>query len=176
MKGLVLVVSTLLITACGGGGDGNAGSAYCQSVNTNRSNTSGQCNGCSITDSTAVADGSLFTFADITPSTASSTAQISVGSVGQTFAAGSVAGAFITAAFPSGTVSTITLQTSSGESATGSSLQQDATTGGTDAPLFVHFTTTQPFTSVAISFTLSGNTNPGATDLRVYEVCADGHV
>src|SRR5690349_12480131 len=97
---LALALSVCVGAGCSSGGGGSGGSASCESVNTASSYLNGQCTGCDIADQGAVADGSLFSFADITPTMANSDVTISAGTGGTEITAGGEAGVFMTQSLP----------------------------------------------------------------------------
>ena len=159
-----IVVTSLtawVLAGCGGGS-----SALCQSIGpgANFLVLSG-----SVDNVAAVADGNLGSFATMNAVGPGSY----VSSKGNSFNAGSVAGAFIT--LPSGstaadiTVATFTTQEQATiESATGPTLTVTPTAGD-PAAQFVSFVTTLPFDGVRVAINTAGG-----TEVLVYEICGNG--
>jgi hypothetical protein len=173
---LVILVAAVALGCSSGGDDSNnaTAKAACTSAGTELSGW-GDCAEPGA-DTGALSDQNLYTFMDLQPDSSSNTCSVNVANGGTQHAAGSQAGVFVLVNLPAGATKTYTVTTSAGESASGSALQISDTQGGTDALQYIGFTTTQPFTSVTFSVDIGNNSNPSASDVRVYEVCADGHV
>jgi len=180
MNRLWMALAPLLLTGCPGDGGGGGGPAACTSLNTGRSYIDSNCVGCTISNAGDVADGSLYSFADINLTDFNSQALIRVGNGGTVLPAGTRAGAFVTrrvdlAQGVNG--NPITLRTYlAGAPAETALVDIDDTRGGTDAETFVSFETTAPFDAVEIEIGFTNAEHLSTADVRVYEICSNGHI
>jgi hypothetical protein len=183
MQRLAIASLSVLLCACSGGDDsGQPGPAACASLNTGRSHIDRSCTGCGIANEGDVADGSLFSFADVMLNGSYAEASIRAGNGGAMLPAGTRAGAFYTSRVQlnstvQGTAFGVRtyLQGALVEDSTGQVTIED-TQGGTDAELFASLVTTAPFDAVEFVMTYAGAEQVSTADIRVYEVCSDGHI
>lgn len=178
---LPLVLTALLLAGCDSGGGGHGGSARCVSLNTSRSFIDSNCVGCSTANPGDVADGSLYSFADVTLEGSNAQATIRAGNGGSMLPGGTRAGAFYTSRVQlndvvQGTSFELRTYLNGALVETAADRRFDDAGSGTDAEQFVSFQTTAPFDAVEVVLIYTGAEQVSSADIRVYEICSDGHV
>ena len=177
---LPFALGALLLAGCGGGG-GDGGSARCTSLNTSQSHIDSTCVGCTISGPGDVADGDLYSFADVALTDFNAQASIRAGTGGAMVPAGTRAGAFYTSRVdftPGVNGNGVQIRTYLNGAPVESSVAPSHATagGGTDADHFFWFVTTAPYDAVEITLQYTNAQNLSTADVRVYEICSDGDV
>jgi hypothetical protein len=184
----VFILLAAVVSACTGGGGGggpsidNSVGAVCASISGGSSRLTSSCNGCAFSDTSAAADGDLFTAASVTVSAVSTAVTATIRATAQNgivYPAGNQAGIFFTDNSDVCGNCGVTINTYLGgqlqESDTGLS-NSNVNGQGSRAEYFTSVNTTKPFDAVEVVY--SGATTPGnsGTFLEVFEICSNGDV
>jgi len=167
----------LAMAGCGGGGDGLAAGAFCESVSGGSAQLTSSCVGCTITQAGAAADRNLASAASATamPGATNATATIrATAQPGVVYPAGSNAGVFYTPYSNVCSNCAVTINTYLDGAPAESRSGVNNSTGSDPAVLYTSVNALMPFDAVEIVF--NGTISPlgDGLILKAFEICSSG--